>query len=125
MDATLEWINFLRLFSIPSYPFHHPPNMSSKYPTALKGDQEHKLTFRRTERMTLAEQLAQIEQPTPQGLSPLLPSLLGCLKGAHQYIETTSVIDFDPEDAYTTYNAEKSEDQKDLDAARQDYVDVG
>ncbi|GAA5994535.1 hypothetical protein JCM5350_006389 [Sporobolomyces pararoseus] len=73
--------------------------MSSKYPTALKGDQEHKLTFRRTERMTLAEQLAQIEQPTPQ--------------------------DFDPEDAYTTYNAEKSEDQKDLDAARQDYVDVG
>ncbi|GAA5960784.1 hypothetical protein JCM3765_000815 [Sporobolomyces pararoseus] len=52
-----------------------------------------------SKRMTLAEQLAQIEQPTPQ--------------------------DFDPEDAYTTYNAEKSEDQKDLDAARQDYVDVG
>ncbi|GAA5834627.1 hypothetical protein JCM3766R1_003622 [Sporobolomyces carnicolor] len=49
--------------------------------------------------MTLAEQLAQIEQPAPQ--------------------------DFDPEDAYTTYNAEKSEDQKDLDAARADYVDVG
>jgi hypothetical protein len=33
--------------------------------------------------------------------------------------------DFDPEDAYTTYNAEKNDDQKDLDAARQDYVDVG
>ncbi|GAA6017407.1 hypothetical protein JCM11491_006647 [Sporobolomyces phaffii] len=52
-----------------------------------------------TERLTLAQQLAQIEQPTPQ--------------------------DFDPEDAYTTYNAEKNEDQKDLDAARADYVDVG
>ncbi|GAA5895296.1 AATF family protein [Sporobolomyces salmoneus] len=49
--------------------------------------------------MTLAEQLAQIQQPAPQ--------------------------DFDPEEAYTTYNAEKSEDQKDSEAARADYVDVG
>ncbi|GAA5933372.1 AATF family protein [Sporobolomyces koalae] len=52
-----------------------------------------------SKRLTLAQQLAQIEQPTPQ--------------------------DFDPEDSYTTYNAEKNDEQKDLDAARQDYVDVG
>ncbi|GAA5838837.1 hypothetical protein JCM5353_003483 [Sporobolomyces roseus] len=52
-----------------------------------------------SKRLTLAQQLAQIEQPTPQ--------------------------DLDPEDAYTTYNAEKNEDQKDLDAARADYIDVG
>ncbi|KAK4049545.1 rRNA-processing protein bfr2 [Microbotryomycetes sp. JL201] len=50
-------------------------------------------------RSTLAEQLAQISQPAPQ--------------------------DFDPEDSYATYANEKSSAQVDLDAARQDYVQVG
>ncbi|GAA5889617.1 hypothetical protein JCM5296_002412 [Sporobolomyces johnsonii] len=52
-----------------------------------------------SKRLTLAQQLAQISQPAPQ--------------------------DFDPEEAYTTYNAERSEEQPDLDPARADYVDVG
>ncbi|KAM0786647.1 hypothetical protein ACM66B_002096 [Microbotryomycetes sp. NB124-2] len=50
-------------------------------------------------RVTLAEQLAQISQPAPQ--------------------------DFDPEDSYATYNNENSSAKTDLDAARQDYVQVG
>ncbi|GAA5939674.1 hypothetical protein JCM1841_001147 [Sporobolomyces salmonicolor] len=52
-----------------------------------------------SKRLTLAQQLAQISEPAPQ--------------------------DFDPEEAYTTYNAERSEEQRDLDAGRADYVDVG
>ncbi|ORY69172.1 apoptosis-antagonizing transcription factor [Leucosporidium creatinivorum] len=50
-------------------------------------------------RLTLAEQLAQISEPAP--------------------------ADFDPEDAYATYNAEKSKDEQDLTAGRADYVQVG
>jgi hypothetical protein len=35
------------------------------------------------------------------------------------------MIDFDPEDSYTTYNNEKNNDQIDLDAGRSDYLQVG
>lgn len=35
------------------------------------------------------------------------------------------IVDFDPEDSYTTYNNEKNNDQIDLDAGRSDYLQVG